>query len=383
MSTISLRLLTAAFLTAVVVCPQSVRASSLYGQTNLTSDIPGKAANTDPNLKNPWGMSFSPTSPFWVSDQGAGLATLYTGTGSSLSLVVTVPPTSPPPAGPTGQVFNGTTSFALASGGASHFIFDTLSGTIDAWGGSTSAIVMATETGARYTGLAIDSVGSNNYLYAANNAGGIDVYDTNFNNVRGTTFAGKFVDPNSVPGFSPFNIQNIGGDLYVEYAAVNSTGSPLPGGYIDEFDSSGNLIKRVATGGALEAPWGITMAPSSGFGSFSGDLLVGNFGNGEILAFDPTTNAYLGTLDGGNGQPLVNSFLWALDFGNGGTGFNADALYFTAGINNQKDGLFGSIQPIAGTTVPEPNGLGIVGIGLAGLVGLMRRRKHSRNSSAS
>ncbi len=352
--------------TAVLCSPLSLRASTVYFQTNLTSDVPGLAANTDPNLKNPWGISFSPTSPFWVSDQASGLSTLYTGTGSALSLVVSVPPSSPPPAGPTGQVFNGTTSFALA-GGSSHFLFDTLSGTIDAWGSSagTTAVVMASSPGAVYTGLAIGSVGSNNYLYAANNAGGIDVYDGSFNNVSGTTFAGKFVDPNPVGGFSPFNIQSIGGNLYVEYAALNSMGFPLPGGYIDEFDSSGNFIKRIATGGALDAPWGITLAPSTGFGSYSGDLLVGNFGNGEILAFDPTTDAYLGTLDGPNGQPIHNSFLWALDFGNGGTGFNSSDLYFTAGINGQRDGLFASIQPI-----PEPGTAGLTAMVLMLIFGV-------------
>jgi uncharacterized protein (TIGR03118 family) len=345
-------------------------ASTLYFQTNLTSDVPGLAANTDPNLKNPWGVSFGPTSPLWVSDQASGKSTLYTGTGASESLIVTVPPTSPPPAGPTGQVFNGTTSFALP-GGSSHFIFDTLSGTIDAWGSSagTTAAVMASSPGAVYTGLAIDSVGSNNYLYAANNAGGIDVYDGTFTNVSGTTFAGKFVDPNPVTGFSPFNIQNIGGNLYVEYAALNSMGFPMAGGYIDEFDSAGNFIKRVATGGSLQAPWGITLAPSTGFGTYSGDLLVGNFGNGQILAFDPTTDAYLGTLNGGNGQPLVNSFIWALDFGNGGPSFNSSALYFTAGINNQQDGLFASIQPI-----PEPAALGTTALALLLMVGAARRR---------
>lgn len=371
MSAASVRFLATVCLMAVVTVgfPQSVRASSSYFQMNLTSDVAGLAANTDPNLKNPWGMSFSPTSPFWLSDQAAGVSTLYSGTGSSIPLVVTVPPTSPPPAGPTGQVFNGTTSFALPSGGASHFIFDTLSGTVDAWGGGTSATVMVTNTGAVYTGLAIDSVGSNNYLYAANNAGGIDVYDGSFNNVTGTTFAGKFVDPSPVPGFAPFNIQNVNGNLYVEYAALTAMGSPLPGGYVDQFDSAGNLIARVATGGALEAPWGVTMAPATGFGNYSGDLLIGNFGDGKVLAFNPTTSAYLGTLDGSNGMPIVNPFLWALDFHGGGPGASADALYFTAGINNQRDGLFGSIQ-----LVPEPEAARTTALALILIFGAFRYR---------
>lgn len=355
-----------------------------YLQINLVSDIPGLAANTDPNLKNPWGVSFGATTPFWVSDQATGVATLYTGagvpTGGSPPLVVTIPPTGVVPSGPTGQVFSniaGAFTLPAPTGPAvpSIFLFDTLAGTIDGWnpgstGGPNSAEVMATTSGAVYTGLASGNVGAANYLYAANSKGGINVFDSNFTDVTGTTFAGKFVDPSPIANFNAFNVQNIGGSLYVEYAMLTATGAPLPGGYVDKYDLAGNFLQRVATNGALQAPWGITQAPASGFGAFSGDLLIGNFGDGTIHAYSPS-GTLLGTLTGANGDPIVNPFLWSLEFGNGGPGFNADTLYFTAGINNERDGLVGSIQ-----VTPEPNLIILVFIGLIGAMplGLRLRR---------
>ncbi len=371
---------------AITSLLQPAWAGSIYIQDNLASDGFVPAANIDANLKNPWGIAFSPTSPFWVSDQGIGVSTLYSGAGVPSSLVVTIPGGSTPPTGPTGTVFNSgpAGAFAItAPAGATvkpTFLFDTLAGTIDGWNpgssaGSASAEVAATQPGAVYTGLALDSSGSNFYLYAANTAGAgsIDVYDTNFNNVSGTTFSGKFADPGAIAGYVPFNVQNIGGDLYVEYASLTPLGAPLPGGYVDVFDSSENFLQRLATGGALEAPWGITLAPATGFGSFSGDLLIGNFGNGTINAFNPTTGAFQGTLDDSSGNPIVNSFLWSLDFGNGGAGFGSTTLYFTAGLNNQQDGLFGAI-----TVTPEPTtslltAAGLLSIALAGLVRLAKR----------
>jgi uncharacterized protein (TIGR03118 family) len=222
----------------------------------------------------------------------------------------------------------------------------------------------------------LGNVGSSYYIYAANTAGsgGINVYDSNFNDVSGTTFSGKFVDPNGIIGYVPFNIQAIGGNLFVEYAELTPAGAAVVGGtgYVDEYDSSGNLIARVVTGGTLDAPWGITMAPATGFGAYSGDLLVGNFGNGEINAFNPTNGAYLGTLDGASGTPIVNNNLWALDFGNGGTGFSSTTLYFTAGVNNQMGGLFGSI-----TAVPEPSTLLMAA---AGLLSIAAGSKYSRKT---
>jgi uncharacterized protein (TIGR03118 family) len=338
-----------------------------FTQTNLVSDVPGLANTTDPNLKNPWGVSFSATSPFWVSNQGSGNSTLYDGAGNITPLVVSIPPGATPPSGPTGQVSNGSTGF-LVNGTPSHFIFDTLNGTIAGWAAGTSAVQMAATPGAVYTGLAQDTAGGSTYLYAANSAGTIHVFNSSWADVTGTTFAGKFVDPNATAGFVPFNIQTVGSNLFVTYAQLTATGTGLPGGYVDEFDANGNFLKRVATGGPLFAPWGITLAPS-GFGSFSNDLLIGNFGNGEILAYDATTGMFLGTLDGTNGQPLDNPFLWALETRTGGTNDNTDALYFTAGIDNQQDGLFGEI-----TEVPEPATIFGTAFGLAALA-LARLRR--------
>lgn len=364
----------------LVAMPRVLFGGPVYLQTNLTSDGSVPANNVDPALKNPWGLAFSSTSPFWVSDQATGAASVLTATGTALGLQPAVPGGSTPPQGPTGQVFNsaGAGTFAIPSSTgtvSSTFLFDTLGGTIDGWnsgstGGSASALVAATEPGAVFTGLAEDSVGPNSYLYAANSTGGIDVYDTSFANVTGTTFAGKFVDPNLPVGVAPFNIQNIGGNLYVTYASLTAAGAPLPGGFVDEYDSSGDFIKRVASNGPLEAPWGLALAPATGFGAYSGDLLVGNFGNGEINAFDPATGAYLGTLDGSGGTPLVNDFLWALDFGNGSNGANPDTLYFTAGVNDQMGGLFGAIQ-----VVPEPGMWPLLAAGLIAVFAASRLRR--------
>lgn len=348
-------------------------ANTIYAQTNLTSDISGLAANTSLNLVNPWGMSFSATSPIWVSDQGTGVSTVYNGAGS-LALTVTVPSSLTPPNGPTGQVNNSsTTDF-----GGANFIFATLAGTIDSRVSGTTAVIQTTTSGAVYTGLALAKSGGSNYLYAANftsGGGSINVFNPGFANVTGTTFAGKFVDPSPIAGFAPYNIQLVGGNLYVEYAEPGATGAITgPGlGYVDVFDTSGNFIQRLATGGVLNAPWGIALAPSSGFGDFSADLLVGNFGNGQIDAFSPT-GTFLGTLDGSNGLPLVNSGLWAIDFGNGSSGTSSTALYFTAGINGEADGLFGDIQ-----ATPEPPSLLLLGAGLLGLVAIpIGRSKFTR-----
>jgi uncharacterized protein (TIGR03118 family) len=355
----------------LAVSPQRLIADSTYSQVNLVSDVPGLAANTDPNLKNPWGVSFSPTSPFWISNQASNTATLYDGAGNTIPLVVGIPPVGFP-TGPTGQVFNGNSSFNLPDGSPAHFLFDTLDGRILGWNGGATAVTVATVAGAEYTGLAIASSGGANYIYAADNTGHITVFDSSFNNVTGTTFAGKFVDPNAVPGFHPFNIQNIGGNWYVTYAAVNAQGVGLPGGFVDEFNSSGTFLGRIATGGSLFALWGITPAPA-GFGTFGGDLLIGQFGDGQILVYDPTHNdQFLGTLNGSDGLPIVNPFLWALDFRTGGANDNPDALYFTAGYNNQHDGVFGEIL-----STPEPGTIALIfsGLSFLGAGRLLRRQK--------
>ncbi|HZQ52727.1 MAG TPA: TIGR03118 family protein [Bryobacteraceae bacterium] len=338
-----------------------------YSQLNLVSDIPGMAAVTDPNLKDPWGMSFSPTSPIWVSDRATGVSTLYNGLGAITPLVVAVPPGAP--AGPTGQVFAGGTAFRLG-GSPVNFIFSTLGGTIDAWNSTagTTAAVMNTTSGASYTGLAL----LNNTLYAADftSGGGIKVFDSSF---APTTVPGGFTDSSLPSGYAPFNVQAIGGKLYVEYAQV-TPGVPVAtggSGYVDVFDGNGNLLQRLVSNGPLSGPWGITLAPS-GFGMFGGDLLVGNFVNGEINAFDPATGAFLGTLVDAHGTPFVNSGLWALafDLPNGAPGaLNPNELFFTAGPNGGNDGLFGAIE-----STPEPAAWGLAALGILGLFVLKCRR---------
>jgi uncharacterized protein (TIGR03118 family) len=230
---------------------------------------------------------------------------------------------------------------------------------------------MATTAGANYTGLAL----ANNTLYAANftTGGGINVFNSTF---APTTLAGHFVDPNAIAGYAPFNIQNINGTLYVEYAKV-TPGVPvaLPGGggYVDEFDTNGNFIRRLATNGPLDGPWGVALTPS-GFGSLAtGDVLVGNFGNGEINVFT-STGTFLQTLTDSHGNPLVNSGLWALAFDPGAPGSaDPNALYFTAGLNLGNDGLFGKIDP-----VPEPGAWSLAALGLLGLSALRIKRPKAK-----
>jgi uncharacterized protein (TIGR03118 family) len=350
--------------------------ADVFTQTNLVSDVPGDARNTDPDLKNPWGVSFSATSPFWISNQGTGTSTLYDGAGNKIPLTVPIPAGTPPVTGPTGQVFSGGTAFALPGGGPTSFIFDTLNGTIDGWGGTNPAVQLASTPGAIYTGLALANAGGSNFLYAADSTGQIRVFNSTYHQV---TLSGNFTDPNAMPGFVPFNIQLVGSNLYVTYAKLTAMGTGLPGGYVDAFNTNGTFINRVASGGALDAPWGVTLAPA-GFGSFGGDLLVGNFGNtgataGEINAYKLNADgsgAFAGTLNGANGQPIVNDFLWALEFRTGGANVNPDALYFTAGINGQQDGLFGEIA------TPEPGMALPVLLGLAGFALLQRRQRARR-----
>jgi uncharacterized protein (TIGR03118 family) len=341
------RLATALGTLALAFAATYIHADS-FSQTNLVSDIPGLAANTDPNLKNPWGVAFSPTSPFWTSDQVTGLATLYNAAGTPQALVVTIPGSATPPSGPTGMVFSNVAGSFPVNGTPATFIFDTLNGTLLGWNGSagTTAVQMAATPGAIYTGLAEASNGASTFLYAANSgpAGRIDVFNSTWAPVASP---GGFTDPNLPAGLVPFNIQNIGGSLFVTYAQLGPGGTPLPGGVVDQYDANGTFIKRIATGGPLSAPWGIVLAPSN-FGSFSNDLLIGNFGNGEILAYDATTDLFLGTINGINGQPLVNDRLWALETRSAGA-FDPNAVYFSAGINSEADGLFGAI-----TLVPEP-----------------------------
>jgi uncharacterized protein (TIGR03118 family) len=347
---------------ALYIVSQTAMAGTIV-QTNLVSDVAGLAASTDPNLQNPWGVSFSATSPFWVSDEASNVSTLYSGTGAINSRVVSVP------GGPTGQVFNsaGAGNFLVGSS-AANFIFDTLGGAIYGWNGAagSSAQLEASTAGASFTGLALDNNGTGNFLYAANSAGsgGIDVFNSSFAPVA---LAGSFTDPNLPAGYVPYNIQNIGGDLYVEYENPASQRT-LGAGAVSVFDANGNFISElISPGGELEAPWGITIAPA-GFFDFPDDLLVGNFGNGEINAFNPVTGAFLGTLTDSSGNPIVNQDLWALAVD---PGANPNAVYFTAGIDRQTEGLFGELTSSA---VPEPGSFAIGALGFIAL-GLLANRR--------
>jgi uncharacterized protein (TIGR03118 family) len=314
---------------------------NVYKKRNLVSDIPGVARITDPNLVNPWGMSAGPATPIWVADNGKDVSTLYSG-GIHHSIPVTLPLVVGIPDGaPTGTVFNPTSGFAL-NGAPAKFLFDSEAGTITAWNGGTVATTVATTPGASYKGLALASKGNAAFLYAANFATGkVDVFDQNF---MPATLSGAFVDPNLPAGFAPFNVQELAGRIVVTYAKQGPTGDDVAGpgnGYVDVFDTSGHLIKRLISQGKLNSPWGLVLAPRH-FGAFSGDLLVGNFGDGAINAYDPRTGGFQGTLTNRDGNPIAIQGLWALRFGNGVTG-TPQTLLFTAGIGDEDHGLFGEI----------------------------------------
>jgi uncharacterized protein (TIGR03118 family) len=362
-------------------------------QTNLVSDNTQftPAQVQDPNLVNPWGLAASPTGDWWVANEGTGTSTLYdtsTSPASVNSLVVNIPANPSAsllavPNSPTGTVYNtsGTgfdvseTVNGVTTKGSSAFLFATVDGTISGWSPSvdrTHAIVGATSSGAAYTGLAIatDSQGDT-LLYAANFAGGIDVYNSNFQLV--TTLAGSFTDPQLPSGYTPFNIQAINNQLYVEYAPVGKVLAGTAGagdGAVDVYNADGQLQQRLLLPGNthLNDPWAVAMAPSN-FGGFSNDLLVGDFGNGHIEAFNPTNGDFVGELQNADGQPIAITHLWALAFGNGGAAGPTNTLYFTAGLtshlapsNNPFHGLFGSLQvaPAPGPSV-EGNALWLVG----------------------
>jgi uncharacterized protein (TIGR03118 family) len=330
-----------------------VLAFGQYVRTDLVADAPAPNLVTDPNLVNGWGLTRSGGSPFWVSDQVTGKSTLYNGLGQRFPLppqpplVVTIPPAPGSTAigSPTGTVFNitlgnPTPSFSVSNGtksGTAIFLFATLDGTISGWSPGvdpTNALLGTPKAipGAVYTGLAITSDASGDFLYAADNGPNsrVDVFDKNFNLVR------SFTDPAIQGGFAPYGIQNIGGNLWVTFG-----GNKSAAGFVDEFDTAGNVILRIT--GPLHSPWGLAMAPGD-FGPFSNSLLVANnVPDGRINAFDPKSGAFLGTLRDASGQPIVINQVWALQFGNGGNGGQPNQLFFTAGPNNYANGLFGMI----------------------------------------
>ncbi|HUO10242.1 MAG TPA: TIGR03118 family protein [Phycisphaerae bacterium] len=363
-----------------------------YLQTNLvsndTSMVP--AAHQDPQLVNAWGIAFSATSPIWVSDNGTGLSTVYDGSGNLNNGVAGVvqPPAGSPPgtlANPTGMVFNGNNaSFQITDGTntkGANFIWATEAGTISAWnsgvgqpatGRKDHTFLEVSTPNAIYKGLAIDSPTAGTQLYAANFASGnVDVFGPTFNPV--TLASGAFTMPGLPSGYAPFGIQNIAGNIFVSFAKQTpGSGDETAGpglGAVAEFGTDGHFIKSIAnTGGSLNAPWGLALAPAN-FGQFSNDLLVGNFGDGTISAFDLSTPTptFKGQLTDTSGATLSIDGLWGLEFGNGAS-VPSNSLIFSAGPNDESDGLLGTL------TVPEPASLSL--LSLAALPLLKRRRRN-------
>ena len=345
------------------------------GQVNLVSNDTTihPAMLQDPALKNAWGVSYSPTGPFWVSANGSGVAVLYNvnpanDVVSKVGLEVSIQGAG----NLTGQVFN--SGFAAGAFNSDLFLFVSEDGTVSGWQPSqgTTAERLAVDDPANvYKGAALATVGGHTYLYAANfKAGTIDVFK---GDAGAPDLPGKFTDPNLPSGYAPFNIQNLGGTLYVTYAlqdANKTDDSPGPGhGFVDAFGTDGVLVGRIGSMGTLNSPWGLAIAPAS-FGPVAGDLLVGNFGDGRINVFDLGTNAFVGQLDALGGTPLSIEGLWALTAGNGGNAGNVNELYFSAGPDGEANGLFGAL--LAVTEAPEPGTLALFAASL--LAALARRR---------
>lgn len=334
-----------------------------FVETNLVSDGSVPAATVDPNLVNPWGLAASPYGPLWVADNGTGVTTVYDGAGHLVkvgglpAITIATPPGQAGPTNPTGEVFNfGKTGFDISSGGKTApalFLFATEDGTISGWNpavnpGSTVLAVdhSAGPDHAVYKGLAIGQTCEGTFLYAADfHNGRVDVFDSDFKQVK------SFTDPNVPAGYAPFNVQVLDGRLFVTFALQDSDKHDDvsgPGhGFVDEFSLSGKMIDRVASMGPLNSPWGLAIAPS-GFGAFSHDLLVGNFGDGTINVFDPHNDRYLGKLDGSDGKPIHITDLWSLTPGNGAAGTDPHKIYFTAGLQDEAHGLFGSLGAAQG-----------------------------------
>jgi uncharacterized protein (TIGR03118 family) len=380
------RILSAAII--ITICVTVVRAQdgqdpgkgpNRYVVSNLTSDLPGMAQNTDAVLQNAWGVTFTPgASPFWIADNATGCSTLYDGTGvpqpqPPLQVKIPLPdgtvpdtacmhadpnnPPDPTPAAPTGLAWNPTTTFLVPNTTSpATFIWDTEDGTIAAWtNGLTPAnqavLAVNNSPGAVYKGLVFGTNPHGVFLFATNFRGGtIDVFAPNgsagYRQATSTEIEGSFTDPKIPAGFAPFGIQNINGNLFVTYALQNDEKhddvAGKGNGFVDIFDTDGHLLRRFASRGTLNSPWGVARA-SFAFGRFSGDILVGNFGDGKINVFDSSGN-FLGILRDEKGKPIVIDGLWTLTLG-GGRNSSSDTLYFTAGPNEETDGLFGTITP--------------------------------------
>lgn len=338
--------------------------SPLFTQTNLVSNGAVPADQTDSSLVNPWGIAFAPTGVFWLSDDGTGLTTLYNGTGGFAAAAGNHAITVAPPAGstaaskPTGVVHNPNASgFAITANGVtapSVFLFAAQNGTINGWaptvngGASTVVAVNDSASGAVFKGLAVSPDGST--LYATDFANGtVDTFNSSF------TQTGSFTDSSIPAGFAPFGAQVLNGNLFVTYAEQNpaNKAAQLPAagaGFVDEFSLSGQLEAQVASGGDLNAPWGLAIAPSS-FGSLAGDLLVGNFGSGHIDAYNLANDSFQGEVLGANGQPFTEPALWSLTVGNGAAGGSAQQLYFDAGLTGSQGGVFGTLSNNAPITI--------------------------------
>ncbi len=353
-------------LVAVALLPVG-RAAAQFQVINLVSDQPGVAALQDTSLVNAWGISFRATSPFWVSNNGTGTSTLYsvnpvTNAVTKLGLTVSIPGDG----SVTGQVANPGAGF-----NGDLFLFVNEDGTVSGWRGALGTTAETLTPGSTtnvYKGVASAVVGGSAYLYAANfKAQAINVFSA------GPALSGTFTDPSIPSDFAPFNIQRIGNTIYVTYARRDPNGFDDiagPGnGFVDAYDLNGNLLGRVGSQGTLNSPWGLALAPAS-FGTFAGDLLVGNFGDGTINAFDLTTNSFAGQLPAFGGGALSIDGLWALTIGNGAAAGSTNKLYFTSGPDGETHGLFGVVA-----AVPEPGMYAMLSAGLLPAWLAFRRRR--------
>jgi uncharacterized protein (TIGR03118 family) len=347
---VALSILTFAVAMLAVQVRSTVAASvSSFKVVKLIGSKGTGAMKTDSKMINPWGAAFiaAGKTPFWINDEGTGVSELIDGKGKVFKALpfVTVPGATAGSTGePTGIVGNATSQFLLPGSTSALFIFATEEGTIAGWNESlgATATTIVTNAGEVYTGLAMATNGTANMLYAANAKGSIDVFDSNFNPV---TTTGGFSDPTLPTGLTPYNIASLDGDLFVAY----SNGAQ-PVGQVDQFDTEGNLIMSF-TDPSLNAPWGLTLAPSH-FGTFSNDLLVGNKGDGTISVFNPANGEFLGQLENRDGTPIVIQDLWSLIDGAGALNATADAVYFTAGTAGYAEGVFGTIE--SGPAVKAP-----------------------------
>ncbi|MGD0505763.1 MAG: TIGR03118 family protein [Steroidobacteraceae bacterium] len=362
----------------------SQQTTTVFTDTALVADkseVVASAKTVDANLQNPWGIAIATGLPFWIADNNSNLATLYSGAGDVETQEVTGSPgtgiaipasAAGVQANPTGQVYNGSGSFLIATSKGQEtalFLFDGEGGTIAGWAmDSGAAAVTAYDDGianganhAVYKGLALGTLNGATFLYATDlHSDKVDVFDTNFS--KPADMQGKFVDPAIPKGFVPFGISAVNNQLYVTYAMQDTAKhDEVPGaglGYVDVFDLSGNLVSRFASAGALNAPWGIAVAPS-GWGSLAGDVLIGNFGDGKINIFKPNGTQLAtaaGALNGSNGQPFAFPGLWSLVFGNGDSDKPSTTLFYTAGFASQTDGVFGTITPSTSTTTTTGGG---------------------------